>query len=142
MSGYAKLAVAIAGWLHFLQVPAMIAARRILSWDDDLSTLSPVNRRLFKVIVAFIMLTVLGLGAVVVRAPAELVSGGRLGRELCLFLALFWLTRAVIQALVLVETFPRHSFAGRVSARGLVVLFVILAVLYGFGFSASLAFGR
>jgi hypothetical protein len=138
MIGYAKVAVAIAGWLHFLQLPAMLAARRILSWDDDLSTLTLVNRRLFKVIVAFIMLTVLGLGAVVVRAPGELVAGGRLGRDLCLFLSTFWLARAFIQAAVLAETFPRNSTAARLSARGLVVLFVTLGALYAVGFVGAL----
>jgi hypothetical protein len=137
MTMAAKL-VATAGWLHFLQLPAMIAGWRVLSWDEDLALLKPVTRQLFKVIVAFIMLTVMGLGAVVVSAPAQLVDGGRLGIGLCLFLSIFWLARTAIQAFVLLRTFPRDTITARFAARGLVVLFGFLGASYAVAFVVAM----
>jgi hypothetical protein len=131
--------VVTAGCLHFLQLPAMVAARRILAWPDDLARLQPVSRLLFKVIVAFIMLTVMGLGAVIVSAPDQLLDGNRLGIGLGAFLCLFWSARALIQAFVLAKTFPRDSLVARLGARGLVVLFGFLALSYGVAAAVSVA---
>jgi hypothetical protein len=121
--------VLAAGLLHFCQVPAMVAAPRMLGWQQDLERLQPINRRIVKVIGLAIVIVVLGLGMVVASAPGELLNGGRLALGLTSFLAVFWLYRAVVQVTLYARIWP-GGFLGRASFYGLSVLFFALAGMY------------
>lgn len=125
----AELLVGAAGWLHFCQIPAMLMAPKMLSWEEDLAKMAPINRAIFRVITLFIMFTVLGLGLIVGMSAAELVTGSRLGIGLTLFLALFWAFRGFIQMKLYSKIWP-SGLLGRLSHWGLTGLFGFLCLLY------------
>jgi len=119
----------VAGLLHFSQVPAMLMLPRVLDWQTELASLSVMNQRLIRVVVAGIMLCVLGLGAIVIAYPAQMLST-RLGWALSLFLALFWACRAAAQFLVYARVWPQGQ---RWAHFCLCALFPLLSLLYTLG---------
>lgn len=128
----------VAGLLHFCQVPAMLVAPRMLGWEEDLGRLAPINRRIFQVMAAAILLTVLGSGALVAAAADEVAAGSRLGNGLCLFLFLFWGYRGAVQVLLYSRIWPGGAL-GRASHLGLTALFSFLTGAYGLLFWAGAA---
>ena len=125
--------VLVTGALHFCQLPAMMIAPRVLQWGDDLAKLEPINRQIVKVIGGGIMLAGLGLGVVVVCAPAEVAGGSRLGMALACFLAVLWAYRAIVQIVVYRRIWPGGGI-GRLSHYGLCLLFSFQTVAYAAAF--------
>lgn len=123
----------LTGIAHFLQVPAMLLAPKMLWWKEDMAKLLPVNQTLFTVITKFILLTVLGLGAIVAWAAEEMVSFSRLAVGLSFFLGIFWLVRFFVQIFLYSNIWP-EGFWGRISHKGLIGLFFFLAISYGANF--------
>lgn len=128
--------VGLAGWLHFCQVPAMLAAPRMLGWEEDLAKMQPINRRIFGVMATAIMLTVLGLGLVVGLSPGQVTDGSRLGTSLAGFLAVFWTYRGGVQVAVYSRIWPVGTL-GSFSHYGLTALFTFLAGSYWAAFVAG-----
>lgn len=118
----------VAGTLHFTQVPAIVLTPRLLDWQGDFAQLSPINRQIVKVVLGGIMLCVLGLGVVVTTSASELLLTG-VGRRVCIFLAIFWAYRAIIQIFVYAKTWPRRALWAHAC---LSLLFPVLAGLYAF----------
>ncbi len=127
----------LAGLLHFCQVPAMIAAPRMLGWAEDLAKLQVMNRRIVQVMGLAIMIVVLGMGVVVMVGAGDLAAGGPLAAGVCAFLGVFWLYRDVVQIGLYRRIWP-GGVVGRLSHYGLCVLFFFLAAAYLFGFAAVL----
>jgi hypothetical protein len=128
----------IAGLLHFCQVPAMALVEvSMLEWKKDLQRLQPINRRIVKVIGLAIILTVLGLGVVVMTAPGELIGGSTLGASLAAFLSVFWSYRLLVEVLVYPKVWPRTA-SGRIFHYALSVLFAFLAGTYTTAFIVAL----
>ena len=69
---------------------------RYFRWKEELSGLSLVSRQMMYVHTLFIGLMVLLMGVLCVTSTTELVST-KLGNRVCLGLALFWITRLMIQ---------------------------------------------
>lgn len=127
----------VTGLLHFCQLPAMIAAPRMLSWKDDLAKLQTINRQIVKVIGLAIMIVGLGTGIVVMIGAAELAEGGPLAAALLAFLGVFWLYRAIVQIVVYRRIWP-GGFMGRLSHYGLCALFSFQAAVYLFGSAVAI----
>jgi hypothetical protein len=132
--------VRLAGILHFCQVPAMMVAPQMLGWKEDLAKMQTINRRIFGVIAAAIVLTVLGLGLVVALAADQVVNGSLLGEGLAAFLAVFWAYRFLVQVVLYSKIWP-GGWLGKASHYGLTLLFAFLASAYAVAF-ASVALGR
>lgn len=122
----------VTGLLHYCQVPAMIAAPRMLGWKEDLGQLQPINRQIVKVIGIAIMIVVLGMGAVVMVGAGELAQGGPLAVGVCAFLSVFWFYRATVQVTLYRKIWP-GGVIGRFSHHGLSLLFYFQAAAYLFG---------
>jgi hypothetical protein len=123
------LTVRVAGALHFTQLPAMMAAGRMLNWREQLSALTPLNRRIVQVIGLAIVLVMCGLGAVLVVAADELVRGGRLATGVSAFVAVFLGYRAWVQWVVYAPIWPRH-LPGRLCHWALALMFSAQATVY------------
>ncbi|HEX7008884.1 MAG TPA: hypothetical protein VF184_02815 [Phycisphaeraceae bacterium] len=129
--------VLLAGLLHFCQIPAMLAAPRMLGWKEDLAKLAVINRRIVQVIGIAIVIVGVGLGIVVVCAPADVAGGSRAGMGLACFLGVFWGYRAAVQYLLYHRIWPR-GVVGRLSHYGLCGLFTFQSVVYLAAFLAGL----
>jgi hypothetical protein len=116
----------VGGLLHFVQLPAMLVARRVLDWNGELSLLAPINRQIIRVVGGGIMFCVLGLGLLVLLLHGELLHSAA-GVGLCTFLSLFWAYRGAVQFFVYADLWP----AGQQWAHfGSSVLFVSLTCIY------------
>ncbi len=124
-----KHVLRLAGLLHFVQVPAMLYAPRMLDWESDLSKISVINRRIVQVMGGAIMLTVLGTGLVVAVGSDDLAAGGTLATALCVFMCVFWTYRAAVQMFLYSRIWPQGAL-GRISHYALCVLFSFLSVVY------------
>ena len=121
--------VFLAGLLHFYEVPAILFLPRAHSWDQDLRRMAPINRKVVLVLRGGIVMTVLGLGALVMLCSSELVSGGRLATGLAGFLAALWSYRALMQSVVFSRDWPKVQ-GGRLIHNVMLALFAYLACTY------------
>lgn len=112
---------------------------RELRWREDLAKLALVNRQIFLVHVAFIVLLLVLLGLLVLGCAAELVAPSRLARAVLGGLTLFWGLRFVTQVFVydrkLWRGHPRNT-AIHVAA---ILLWVYLTTVFGWGFWRQIA---
>jgi hypothetical protein len=90
-------AVRLAGALSFCQLPAMLAAPRMLGWADELRGLSELSRRIIRVIGIAIVLVVQGTGVTTLVGATDIAAGTRLGTVYAGFLTIFWGFRANAQ---------------------------------------------
>jgi len=101
----------------------------MLKWKDEFSHLSPINWEIFKVLGVTVSLGVAGLGVVVMVAPGEMISGGRLGIALSAFLSIWWGHRAWVQVSVYRGIWP-GGWLGRASYHGVALLLFYLTFSY------------
>lgn len=131
----AELLVAVAGALHFLQIPSMAyLGRRGLGLGVELVRLSPVNGQLVRVFVVAVMALLLGLGLSAVCYPEDWV-GTNLGRFLTCLLFVFWVLRAIVQVR-LFRVWPSGD-GGRPIYFALLGLYAFLAFSYGAAFTSA-----
>jgi hypothetical protein len=90
------LAIQLAGCLQFLVAAANFVLPGMLQYRENLARVSPIIRQIFLVHAAYIVLVLVGFGAICLYFPNELCGSG-LGRFVCRFLAVFWFLRVVIQ---------------------------------------------
>lgn len=126
-----------AGLLHFCQLPAMFVAPHMLDWKRELALLSPINRRIVKVIGLSIMYVVLASGLLVMWSASELTNGSKVSTGLTAFLAFLWLFRGSMQWSLYSKAWPSNKL-GRLSHYGLGILFLGLAAIYLFALAANL----
>jgi hypothetical protein len=132
---------ALAGLLHFSQIPGTLVAYRMLHGDEELGRLSSINRRIVLVTGLGLMLAVLGLGVLVMVFPAQIAGASALGTGVAGFLAVFWGFRAAVQMFLYPRSWPRHARA-RIVHYALVVLFAFLTLIYALAVVLGPAHGR
>jgi hypothetical protein len=120
----------IGGVLHIGIVSAGITMTRVLNWRRNLAPLAALTRHIIWSHAAFVLLTIIGFGAVSLAMPIPLASGTPLARAICGFIAMFWGIRLLIQFTL----FDARPFlASRLLAlgyHGLTIVFVYFTVVY------------
>jgi hypothetical protein len=91
------LAIQLAGVMHLLVAAANFVLPGMLKYRENLAKVSPIIRQIFLVHAAYIVLVLIGFGAICIWFSDDLRGGSGLGRFLCKFLAVFWFLRVVIQ---------------------------------------------
>jgi hypothetical protein len=125
------LLILIGGVLHFATLIASAIVPRVLDWKLELAKLAPLSRQLVWVHGAFIVLVIMGFGALAVGAPRELASGSVLARGLCFFIAAFWMARLAVQFFVFDAQVYLKSAVLRLGYHGLTVVFLYQAFVFG-----------
>lgn len=92
-----NLLIYLAGAGLLAIVVANFFAPRLLRYSENLALASPIVRQIFFVHGAYIVAVLAGQAALCFAFPEELAGRSALGRSLSAFLALFWLTRFVLQ---------------------------------------------
>ena len=69
---------------------------KYFKWKEECSGMSMINRQMMYIHTLFIALTVFLMGLLCVSSASELVTTG-FGKRICLGMAIFWLTRLIIQ---------------------------------------------
>jgi hypothetical protein len=124
--------IRLAAILHFGILLASALTPNVLDWRDELKKLSPLSRQLIWVHGAFIVLIIIGFGAISLLCAPELAAGSHLARILCGFISLFWLARLIIQFF----TFDARPFLTKlylkIGYHGLTVVFATFVAIYGY----------
>src|SRR5690348_10462076 len=119
--------ILIGGVLHFGLLLASASVPRVLGWRRELGKLDPLAQQVVWVHGAFIVLIIIGFGAVSVGLPNELAGGSVLARALCAFIALFWAARLVVQFFVFDAKPYLRSALLKLGYNGLTVVFAYFA---------------
>ena len=126
------LLIRIGGVLHFGILIASALTPGVLDWRSELARLRPLSRQLVWVHGAFIVLTIIGFGAISLVAPGELASGTTLARAVCAFVAALWACRLGVQFFV----FDARPFLTRpylkLGYHALTLIFAALVCIYAF----------
>lgn len=122
----------LGGVCHFGILMASALVPRVLDWRGELARLSGLLRHLIWVHGVFVVLTIIGFGAISLVAASELAAGTRLARSVCAFISIFWLARLGVQ-LFLFDAKPYlTSPLLKIGYHGLTVVFTYLAAVYGY----------
>lgn len=124
----------IAGLAQITLVAGSLFVPHLLKWKTSLSIVQPLIKQIFWTYAAYILCINLAFGLVSLFAAPELINGSKLAIFITGFIAVYWLSRVLIQFLY----FNRSSFPkGWLYTCGeavLVCLFVFLTVVYGLAF--------
>jgi hypothetical protein len=121
--------VAGAGQLSILIASALVPFR--LNWKRDLASLPVLHRQMYWTYGGYVVMGILALGVMSLTCADELAAGSRLGRAVCIYGALFWGIRLLLQAVFDVK---QHLTAWwlRAGYHALTVLFLFFAAVYGY----------
>lgn len=103
----------------------------VLDWPTQLAALPRLLRQLIWVHGAFIVLVIVGFGLLALTEAPLLADGSRLGRSVCGFISLFWLSRLGVQFLMFDATPYLDRLYLAIGYRGLTLSFAYLAIVFG-----------
>ncbi|WP_448698680.1 hypothetical protein ACFGVR_17630 [Mucilaginibacter sp. AW1-3] len=120
----------LAGVGQLCLVTGSVFIPRILNWRAELTKVQPIIKKMFWVYAFYILTINLCFGLVSVFAYADMTNGSKLATLVTGFIAVYWISRLLIQFLVLDRTsFPKGLWL-RIGETALVTLFVFLAAVY------------
>lgn len=122
--------IRVAGLAQIALVVGSLAIPRILNWRGELAKVQILIKQMFWTYAAYILVINLCFGLVSVFCYKELVDGSRLALLLTGFIAVYWISRVLIQFFYFDrDAFPK-GFWPKLGEVALVTLFVILSILY------------
>jgi hypothetical protein len=125
-----EMLILVGGVLHFGILLASALVPKVLNWTSSLASLDRLSRQLIWVHGAFIVLVIIGFGLISILYPAELAAGSPLDRGVCLFIAVFWAARLLVQFFVFdARPFLATRFL-RAGYHGLTVVFTYHVCVY------------
>jgi alginate O-acetyltransferase complex protein AlgI len=86
----------LAGLGHFLILAASFQVPLRLHWKEELSKLSPLNRKLMWTYGSFTVMTIVAFGILTLFLREEMVRGDRAALGLAAFIAVFWTARLLV----------------------------------------------
>jgi len=122
----------VAGLLHFAILIASGLVPIVLDWRRELAAVHPFLRRLLWVYGAFIVLTIIGFGALSLAYAPALAAGSPLARGLCAFIGTFWAARLAVQFFVFDVRSVVRSRVLLAGYHGLTVVFAYFVAAYGY----------
>ena len=125
LAGIAQIALALGS----------ITIPQILNWKDKLASTNTLIRQIFWVYACYILVINLSFGLLSVFNYKELVSGSRLGTVITGFIALYWISRMLIQFLYFDRSnFPKEKW-NQFGEIVLVSTFAFLCITYAWAFT-------
>ena len=120
----------IGGVLHFGILIASALVPQVLEWRTELQKLPRLLAELVWVHGGFVVLTIIGFGALSVANAGALASGDLLARSVCGFIALFWGGRLAVQFCYFTPQEYLRSLPLKLGYHGLTIVFTYLTVVY------------
>jgi len=116
------------GQLCVLIASALVPFR--MNWRTELRSLSRLHRQMYWVYGGYVVLSILAFALLSLFNARELAGGGALARGICLYVAIFWGVRVVLQAVFDVK---EHLTAWWLKAgyAVLTLLFASFTIIYG-----------
>lgn len=123
------LRLAGVGQLSILIASSLVPFR--LKFKRDLASLPTLHRQLYWTYGGYVVMGIIALGTMSLACADELATGSRLARAVCIYGALFWGIRLLLQAVFDVKP---HLTAWWLMAgyHTLTMLFLFFTVVYGY----------
>jgi len=115
--------------LWILIASAIVPSR--LRWRQVLATLPRLHRQMYWVYGGYVVLCIIAFAVISLACADELAGRSPLARGVCLFIAVFWGIRVLLQAVFDVREHLTSPWL-RVGYHTLTVLFVFLTFVYGY----------
>lgn len=132
------LSLFLSGLAQLVLVAGSLAIPRVLGWKTELSKVQPLIKQMFWTYAAYILVINLCFGLLSITACDELLNGTFLAIIITGFIAVYWISRVLIQFFY----FDRSGFPtgvlNRLAEVILTALFVVLALVYSLAFYINL----
>jgi hypothetical protein len=124
------LIIRLAGLVQLSIAASSLAIPKLLGWRADVARLKPLTARVFWTYSGYILATNISLGLLSTLMPEQLAAHTPLAIAVSGFIAIYWLSRLIIQFAVFdrVEVGPAPLF--RVARLMYVTAFASLALIY------------
>lgn len=120
----------IAGLAQVVLVGGSLAIPRVLNWRNELAKVQPLIKQMFWTYAAYILVINLCFGLLSLLDYKELLNGSTLALLITGFIAVYWISRVLIQFFYFDRTnFPAGKW-NRLAELLLVVLFIFLSMIY------------
>ena len=128
----------IAGLLQLILVIGSLAIPRVLNWSEDTAKLRPLTRQVFWTYAGYIWATNLSFALISLISPASLIDGSFLASAVTGYITLYWAARIAIQFFYFDRSDAPQGFQYQVAEWALVLLFIALTAIYGWGLVLNL----
>jgi len=132
MNSYTQQILRLAGLAQIALALGSLAIPRVLKWRAELANVQPLIKQMFWTYAAYIFVINLCFGLISFFDDQDLSNGSHLSALLTMFIAVYWLSRVLIQFLY----FDRSNFPSgkwnQLAEVVLVTLFICLSVVYSY----------
>jgi hypothetical protein len=126
-----KLLLQIAAAVQLLILIASASTPRVLDWRKNLAVLHPFLRKLFWVYGVFVVMVIIAFAVLTFRHADAMAAREPVARSLCLFIAIFWGARLLVQfAIFDARPFLTNWFY-KTGFHALTIIFAFLTFVYG-----------
>jgi len=126
-----KLLLQLAAALQLLILIASASTPRVLDWRKNLAVLHPFLRKLFWVYGVFVVMMIVAFAVLTFRHADAMAAREPVARSLCLFIAIFWGARLLVQfAIFDARPFLTNWFY-KTGFHALTIIFAFLTFVYG-----------
>ena len=126
-----KLLLQLAAAVQLLILIASASTPRVLDWRKNLAVLHPFLRKLFWVYGVFVVMVIIAFAVLTFRHADAMAAREPVARSLCLFIAIFWGARLLVQfAIFDARPFLTNWFYKTVF-HALTIIFAFLTFVYG-----------
>jgi hypothetical protein len=126
-----KLLLQLAAAVQLLILIASASTPRVLDWRKNLAVLHPFLRKLFWVYGVFVVMVIIAFAALTFRHADAMAAREPVARSLCLFIAIFWGARLLVQfAIFDARPFLTNWFY-KTGFHALTIIFAFLTFVYG-----------
>jgi len=126
-----KLLLQLAAAVQSLILIASASTPRVLDWRKNLAVLHPFLRRLFWVYGVFVVMVIIAFAVLTFRHADAMAAREPVARSLCLFIAIFWGVRLLVQfAIFDARPFLTNWFY-KTGFHALTIIFAFLTFVYG-----------
>jgi hypothetical protein len=126
-----KLLLQLAAAVQLLILIASASTPRVLDWRKNLAVLHPFLRKLFWVYGVFVVMVIIAFAALTLRHADAMAAREPVARSLCLFIAIFWGARLLVQfAIFDARPFLTNWFY-KTGFHALTIIFAFLTFVYG-----------
>ena len=126
-----KLLLQLAATVQLLILIASASTPRVLDWRKNLAVLHPFLRTLFWVYGVFVVMVIIAFAVLTFRHADAMAAREPVARSLCLFIAIFWGARLLVQfAIFDARPFLTNWFY-KTGFHALTIIFAFLTFVYG-----------
>ena len=126
-----KLLLQLAAAVQLLILIASASTPRVLDWRKNLAVLHPFLRKLFWVYGVFVVMVIIAFAVLTFRHIDAMAAREPVARSLCLFIAIFWGARLLVQfAIFDARPFLTNWFY-KTGFHALTIIFAFLTFVYG-----------